>query len=396
MDKYGGNEATFIINLRFDYLNRTQLTMTLNINIKYLRFALLLLLLPFYSISQTPKYSNEFLSIGVGARALGMSNCQVAITNDATSGFWNPAGLTAIQSNVEVAAMHSEYFAGIGKYDYGCIAAPVDKTSVIAFSLIRFAVDDIPDTTLLIDADGNVNYDRISSFSAADYAFLFSYARKSKYPGLTYGGNVKVIYRNVGSFANAWGFGLDAGIQYQHGNWKFGVMAKDITSTFNAWSFNNDAVQRIYNADTANALPSNSLEITLPKLLFGASYKTVIYGKFTAMPELDLDMTFDGQRNVLITNDPVSIDPHLGVEFGYNNFIFLRAGVGSIQRVKDFNGINTMNFQPSMGIGIKLKNLTIDYALTNINGLGSNNNASDAGLYSNVFSLKLDIYKHAK
>ena len=45
---------------------------------------------------------------------------------------------------------------------------------------IRFGVDDIPNTLNLVDADGNVNYDRITYFSVADYALLLSLAKKSK------------------------------------------------------------------------------------------------------------------------------------------------------------------------------------------------------------------------
>jgi hypothetical protein len=124
----------------------------------------------------------------------------------------------------------------------------------------------------------------------------------------------------------------------------------------------------------------------LPKLIFGTGYKENIGKKFTVMPEIDLDLTFDGQRNVVISGDPVSIDPHLGIEIGYDDFIFLRGGVNNIQQVKDQEGAKSTIFQPNMGIGIRLKNLTIDYALTNI--------GSQETLYSNVFSLKLDIYKH--
>jgi hypothetical protein len=352
-------------------------------------------LMPIMVSAQAPKYSNEFLSIGVGARALAMSNSVIASVNDATAGYWNPAGLTNIQGNLQVAAMHSEYFAGIAKYDYGCVATPLDKSSVIAFTLIRFGVDDIPNTLNLVDAAGNVNYNNITSFSVSNYAFMFSYARKSKYIGLTYGANAKIIYQNVGPFANSWGFGLDAGMQYQTGNWKFGAMFRDITTTFNAWSYNTSDLAATF-AATGNDIPTNSLEITLPKLLLGIGNQIHIYGKLTAMPELGMDVTFDGQRNVLVSGNPVSIDPHLGIEIGYNNFLFLRAGVGNIQKVTNFDGTLTRTYQPSMGIGIKIKNLTIDYALTNLNGIGANNTATDAGLYSNVFSLKLDFYKHKK
>lgn len=368
-----------------------QKTKTLCLGIALLFFSLMPLMLS----AQAPAYSNEFMSIGVGARALAMSNSVIASVNDATAGYWNPAGLTNIQGNMQVAAMHSEYFAGIAKYDYGCVATPIDKNSVIAFTLIRFGVDDIPNTLNLVDASGNINYNNITSFSVADYAFLFSYARKSKYVGLSYGFNAKIIYQNVGPFANSWGFGLDAGVQYQSGGWKFGAMFRDITTTFNAWSFNTSQFSQVF-AATGNDIPTNSLEITLPKLLLGIANQFTISRKFTVMPELGMDITFDGQRNVLISGNPVSIDPHLGLEIGFSGFIFLRAGVGNIQNVTNFDGTLTRTYQPSMGIGIKIKNLTIDYALTNLNGIGANSTATDAGLYSNVFSLKLDFYKHKK
>ena len=93
-----------------------------------------------------------------------------------------PAGILGVQSDVELAAMHSEYFAGIAQYDFASFVVKRDATKAISFTIIRFGVDNIPDTTDLIDASGNVNYDNLKSFSEADYAFLFSYARASKIP----------------------------------------------------------------------------------------------------------------------------------------------------------------------------------------------------------------------
>lgn len=122
----------------------------------------------------TPKYSNEFLQIGVSAQAIGMSNAVVAGVDDVTAGYWNPAGLLEVKDFLQVGAMHSEYFAGIAKYDYIGIAKPFDDKSAGGFTFIRFGVDDIPNTTQLIDADGNINYDNITTFSSADYAFIFS------------------------------------------------------------------------------------------------------------------------------------------------------------------------------------------------------------------------------
>lgn len=97
------------------------------------------------------KYSNEFLSIGVGARGLAMSSSVGASVDDVTAGYWNPAGLTHITNNFQVGIMHAEYFAGIAKFDYGSFAIPMkDKKRVIGFTLIRFAVDDIPNTLNLL------------------------------------------------------------------------------------------------------------------------------------------------------------------------------------------------------------------------------------------------------
>lgn len=340
-----------------------------------------LLLIVNLSFGQIAKYSTDFLSIGVCARSLGMSNSMVANVNDVSSGYWNPAGLTSLQTEFDAGLMHAEYFAGIAKYDYLAGAMALDTNSYLGVTLIRFGVDDIQNTTDLIDGDGKINYNRISRFSTASYAFLLSYARKTNIPNLSYGANVKIIYRNIGKFAHAWGFGLDLGLQYQLRDWKFGALARDITSTFNAWSFNEDELIIEVQDSVYNIAPDNSLEIILPRLLIGVSRNFPIYDKFSGLVELDLDFTFDGQRHVLIEGDPISIDPHLGIEINYNRLAFVRFGVGNFQRIVEFDDKESMTFQPNFGIGIQFKGVSIDYALTDI---GDNSLA----IYSNVFSIR--------
>ncbi len=335
--------------------------------------------------AQAPKYSNEFLSIGLGARAQAMGGAYVGIANDVTAAYWNPAGLSQIDGNIQIGLQHAELFAGIAKYDYAGLAAKVDATRTIGFTLIRFGVDDIIDSTDLIDADGNIDYNRLKSFSAADYAFLFTFSQKSKIEGLRYGANVKVIHRIVGDFATAWGFGLDAGLQYDKGNWHFGLLAKDITSTFNAWHFNTENLDDVF-TQTGNEIPADGLEITLPKLVPGAAYKFNAGKKFTILAELDANITFDGQRNVLISSNPISVDPVFGLEFGYDDFIFIRGGLNNLQKITEIDNSVSTIVQPNFGLGVKIKSLSIDYALTNL--------GSTAGIpYSNVFTLRLDINK---
>lgn len=346
-----------------------------------------LLCIPFVvATAQVRKYSNEFLTIGVGARALGMARAQVASTADVSAAYWNPAGLTQLQSDLEIAAQHAEYFAGIAKYDYAAIGAKVNGGGAVGLTFLRFGVDDIPNTTQLIDQNGVVNYDRITTFNAADYAFLLSYAKPLGPEGMSAGANGKIIYRQVGKLANAWGFGVDAGLQYRRGNWQFGAVGRDLTSTFNAWSYNLDSATLAVFEATDNVLPQNDLEITLPRLSLGVAHTFLIKKRVGIKPELAMDITTDGQRNVLISGDPFSIDPSLGLELSYLNLFHLRAGVGNVQRVKaEVGNYSNLTFQPNIGVGICLKDaLCIDYALTDIGD-------QSVALYSNVFSLRLAI-----
>ena len=172
----------------------------------------------FLSVSATAqfrKYSNEFLNIGAGARGLAMGSSQVASVMDGTAGYWNPAGLVGVKDHPNLNLMHSEYFAGIGKYDYASIAFPTTNNKrTIAITGLRFAVDDIMNTLFLVEPDGSINYNNIQAFSSADYAFLFSMAQKlkeSEKKNVHFGINAKVIHRNVGRFAKAWGFGIECG-----------------------------------------------------------------------------------------------------------------------------------------------------------------------------------------
>jgi len=332
--------------------------------------------------AQAPKYSNEFLAIGVGARALAMSNSVVASNGDVYSSYWNPAGLLGLKTNREVALMHSEYFAGIAKYDYGAIAFKLSDKSAAAVSLIRFGVDDIPNTSELIDGQGNINYNKVSTFSAVDYAFMFSYARETKIEGLSVGGNAKIIHRIVGEFGSSWGFGIDLSAQYVKNDWLVGVMFRDITTTFNAWSYNLDDKMKEAFSRTGNTIPKNSTEITLPKIILGVGRDFQFGQNFNLLTELNLDITTDGKRNVLIKSNTISIDPHLGLEFGFKRIVFLRAGLGNVQQETMPDNIKAYTFQPNIGLGIVIKEvLSIDYAFTDIGN-------QSIALYSNVFSIK--------
>ncbi|MFC6098019.1 PorV/PorQ family protein [Flavobacterium qiangtangense] len=323
------------------------------------------------------------MNIGVDAAALGMANAVTASTNDVNSGYWNPAGLIGVEDK-QISLMHASYFANIAQYDYAGFAMPIDDESAWGLSVIRFGVDDILNTTELIDSEGNIDYNRISLFSTADYGITFSYARKLKIPGFQYGVNAKVIRRIIGDFADSWGFGFDAGIQFERNDWKFGLMVRDITTTYNIWNINEDEYNKIKDAIPGQnqELPEDS-EITLPKAQLGMSKKFIIRYDYSILAAVNLNMRFE-QTNDIISTDFASIDPAVGLEFGYTDLVFLRAGVGNFQNVTQIDNTEKVGFQPNIGVGFKYKGIQIDYALTDIGD-------QSVALYSNIFSVKVDL-----
>ncbi|MCB0642002.1 MAG: PorV/PorQ family protein [Phaeodactylibacter sp.] len=340
------------------------------------------------SVGWAQKYSNEFLSIGVSAGAQALGNAVVAQVDDVTATYWNPAGLASIsgETGLQIGAMHAEWFAGIGKYDYLGMSLPMANSDRrLGISLIRFGIDGIPNTLSLYEDDGTVNYDNIVEFSAADYALFMSYAQKSKWLGgnLQVGGNFKIIRRQIGSFANSWGFGLDLGLEYALKQWRFGLMAKDVTTTVNSWRVTFTEEEKDVLLATGNELPDlRSTEITRPQLLLGAAY-LFQFGKVSLVPELDFWVTTDGQRNTLISGDPFSVDMGFGLEAGYKDFVFLRARLNQFQEELGFDGNSTLTLRPSMGVGLKISSLVIDYAYTD---LGDSQNR-----FSRVISLMLSL-----
>jgi hypothetical protein len=354
-------------------------------------------MLCFSASAQFATYSNEFLNIGAGARGMSMGNAQVASVTDGTAGYWNPAALINVKDFPQLNLMHAEYFAGIGKYDYANLTLPLkDNKRVLGLTLLRFAVDDIPNTVFLVQPDGSLDLTNgVSSFSSADYAFLLSLAQQIKKVGdkeLSFGINAKIIHRTA-EYASSWGFGFDASLLYQAKNWKLGVVARDVTTTFNSWSYSiPQNVAEVFYV-TQNDIPTKSTELTAPQLIIGGSYNFKINKKISILAEADLDVTFDGKRDEVVSTNPISIDPRVGLELSYSNVFFVRAGINNFQQVLDDRDTTNQRkiwiYQPSIGAGFKIGDVQIDYAFTN---LANQSNP----LYTHVFSLRVDLRKKPK
>lgn len=355
------------------------------INYKLLKykFLLILIIFPWFLNAQVFRnYSNEFLNIGVDAAALGVSKAVVATTNNVNASYWNPAGLVGIE-DYQGALMHASYFAGIANYNHAAFAMPIDYDSALGISVIRFGVDDILNTTQLIDSEGNIDFNRISLFSAADYAFNIAYARNLIFKDVKFGVNAKIVRRIIGEFASSWGFGFDAGLQFERNSWQFGLMARDITTTFNSWAINEEEFDKIKNAIPGQnqELPENT-EVTKPKIQFGVAKEWRVGRYLNLLSEIDLNVRFE-QSNDIFSSKIGSIDPAVGFQLDYDKLVYLRLGVGNFQYITEFNNEKSLSVQPNFGVGFNYNGIQVDYALTNIGSVGN-------ALFSNIFSITFD------
>jgi hypothetical protein len=314
--------------------------------------AIPLALVPACVLGQTPaphtqasqaKYAGEFIAIGVGGRALGLGGAYTALVNDVTAGYWNPAGLATLEYP-EIALMHDERFGGLVNYDYGAVALPVGPRSTLAVSVIRLGVDDIANTSAAWVADLNnnglpdaneIDYSKITSFNASEWAFYLSYARKAG-DRLSYGGNIKVLRHRIGGFA-ATGIGFDVAALYRvNDRLTLGANAQDITTTLVAWN-------------------NGTNELITPTLKLGSAYAIDAFGgRFS--PAFDTDVRFEGRKSASNAHlGRVSFDFHTGLEYDFRHLVALRLG---------YSDIGSFN----VGAGIHLPKLDIDYSFAKFNG----------------------------
>ncbi len=133
-------------------------------------------------------------------------------------------------------------------------------------------------------------------------------------------------------------------------------------------------------------IPISSTETTLPRIILGAAFNKGLNKNLDLLAEIDLNVSTNGTKAGVLAGKNFSVDPSLGLELGYVSKVFLRLGVGNLQRT--LNDVNSdkrsLDFQPNVGLGVKLGRLRIDYALANVGNLSG-------ALASHIFSLNLDL-----
>jgi len=225
-------------------------------------FVLCLLLIPGLTVdASADKYAGEFMALGGGARAMAMGGAFVAIANDATTTYWNPAGIADFSSFLttpgswEMSLMHSERFGNLIDYNYFSSAFPLKNgKSGWGVSLIHMGIDDIriiPLNDGMIDnSDGdaifepwgdnpeslNFNFEDYPLESVNDIAVFLSYGQMMSWGDV--GATLKFIRNDQVTGVSSFGLGLDLGY-IRRGVWRdlaVGLKLQDITRTFISWS----------------------------------------------------------------------------------------------------------------------------------------------------------------
>lgn len=288
-----------------------------------------------FSSTWAAKYSGEFLSLGVGGKALAMGGAFVSVADDGFASYWNPAGLVQL-SQKELTLMHAETFGSLVNHDFIGYALPLqkkEKRSALAISLLGLSGGGIKITELEGPGDpGPANRPRVKKEeSHGDYVLFFSYAQEVK-KKFSLGGNIKVIYRNLAE-NSAFGFGLDWGILTRfHKNFSFGLNLMDAFTT-----------TLFYDTGTKESI--------YPTLKTGFNFHKEIRD-FKIVLSFDSDLRFEGRKNSsqLWTGDN-SLDTHWGGELSYQNKLFGRIGA------------DQGNF--TFGAGLLIKKFMVDFAFLN-------------------------------
>lgn len=302
------------------------------------------------------KYAADFLTIGVGARALGMGGAFVALANDASASYWNPAGL-ALLDRGEMLFMHSEQFGDLANHDYFGFVQPLagDAQASVGVSLIRFSVDDIlvtRDAFEDLSGDGEwqpgepIYIDQFKVDSDVEYGLLLSYAREFS-DQLFLGGNVKLLRQGLID-NTSFGMGLDLGAMYfASPDLSFGLRLADATTTRISWD-------------------TGTQETLAPSVSVGVRYTVsmpaALNGDVTVAG--DLRQAFDGSDEVSQLGG--GAEAMVGMEYWFKRALAARAGS------------DAGNFTAGAGLRVAqvLGGMGVDYAFLAHDDLGDTHRVS--------------------
>ena len=229
-------------------------------------------------------YTGDFLTNGVGGRALGLGGAYVSIADDATATYWNPAGIAGVSDSYQFCLMHAARRSGLGAFNYISGTTKILPKLNLGLSWLRAGIDDIPIYPLVPAFDPNISADerknlaknrpRSSDFVPPGYlndsenAYILTLAtgwtvsqswwdnfgRESVPPSLMVGANAKWISQRLSSGDldtynyGSWGYGFDVGLLARLpdlnaifglenvGSFSFGLNLQDVSKTTLTWN----------------------------------------------------------------------------------------------------------------------------------------------------------------
>jgi len=284
----------------------------------------------------------NFLKISCG-RAVGMGDAFVAIADDASAAYFNPAGLSNVGRSIHV--NHADWLADLS-HEYLSVALPVTNFGTVAFSVTaltmgRIEITEIDDPlTRTREDEGTDLY-----FNASDLAFGVSYARMIT-DKLSFGLTAKGVNQSVWDMS-ASAIGMDVGLYYNTGFRSLRIGAT-VTNFGTALAFTGRQLD--YSLNPLESLPSGlmgshkTVGAPLPtSFRFGVAYDIVSGGSSRLTAAVDVTHPSD-------INETVNI----GLEYGLSDAFFLRAGYilnsdGEYQQaIGELTGL-------SAGLGVKAK-----------------------------------------
>jgi len=266
----------------------------------------------------------NFLKIGVGARASGMGGAFVGIADDATSIYWNTAGLSQLNQQ-EIVFVHNEWYQDI-KYEYLGYSLPIKSKSTVGFSLTYLNLGEFQ------GYDGLDN--PTSDFSAYGAVFCLAYAYRVS-NSVSLGMGLKGIQEKLEN-EKASSLALDFGFIYRSGKFSLGMA---YTNLGNSMKF----------IQEKEPLPS--------KFTFGVGYKI-----FQDRVRLAWDLDFPKDDKPILKQ---------GVEYGYQESIFLRSGYEYKTSTQNLEGTGL-----SLGGGFKFSDWEVDYTYSPNQKLGGSHRIS--------------------
>lgn len=154
----------------------------------------------------------EFLRYGVGPRALGMGHAFTGLADDASTIYWNPAGLMNVERK-QFTSMYSNLFID-SRYSFLALALPrtlVGAENGVGIAWVNLSMSDFDER----------DYDNIhlGNFDIYEQAFILAGAREwvSTWGILNYGLNLKLVNQGFPGYTSeqGWGFGADAGMTFR-------------------------------------------------------------------------------------------------------------------------------------------------------------------------------------